>query len=271
MGSIFLSHNHRDKAFVRRLGADLQVRGATVWIDEAELRIGDSLLSKIQDAVASFDYVGAVLSTNSIDSRWVQLELRMAMTLELEHGRVRVLPLLLDDCPLPVFLRDKLYADFRRADEYRRSLELVAERLGLHAERVLSFSDSVDLIAEFARTRKVEYTVIEPAAQSPFGTHGYRAAVADGMGVLYVHSSGPRIGQTYYVRKGIALLYEQVLGGSKSPLGYPVSNEELVDGKGFPTSFFEGGFIEWSPETAIARAIGRTAGGEAVVLTSRRV
>jgi hypothetical protein len=47
MSSIFLSHNHADKPFVRRLAQDLQAAGARVWLDEAEMLIGDSLIKKI--------------------------------------------------------------------------------------------------------------------------------------------------------------------------------------------------------------------------------
>src|SRR6185295_16654208 len=93
----------------------------------------------------------------------------------------------------------------------------------------------------------------------------YRAKVKDGKGVIYCHASGLRQGQAFYVRKGIGFLYEYMLNGSASPLGLPISNEELVDGNGFPTSYFENGLIEWSPTSGIARAILITKEGENVI------
>lgn len=43
MSSIFLSHNHNDKPFVRRLAHDLQAVGVRVWLDESEIMVGDYL------------------------------------------------------------------------------------------------------------------------------------------------------------------------------------------------------------------------------------
>jgi hypothetical protein len=51
MPSIFLSHSSRDKFFVRELAKKLQDAGVEVWIDEAELKIGDSLTQKIGRAI----------------------------------------------------------------------------------------------------------------------------------------------------------------------------------------------------------------------------
>jgi hypothetical protein len=42
--SIFLSHSSADKPFARRLAGDLRARGVRVWLDEAEIGIGDSLI-----------------------------------------------------------------------------------------------------------------------------------------------------------------------------------------------------------------------------------
>lgn len=60
--SVFISHNHQDKTFVRRLGADLAANGVRPWIDEAEINVGDSLLSKIGSAIDDLHYFAVVLS-----------------------------------------------------------------------------------------------------------------------------------------------------------------------------------------------------------------
>jgi hypothetical protein len=61
---VFLSHNWADKDFVRRLAGDLVAAGARVWIDEAEIKVGDSLIEKIRAGIDSMDYVAAILSPN---------------------------------------------------------------------------------------------------------------------------------------------------------------------------------------------------------------
>ncbi len=108
MPSIFLSHNSSDKPFVRQLAERLTAAGAVVWLDEAELQIGDSLIERISDAVETIDFVAAILSPRSVTSRWVKKELSLAMNKEISGRRVTVLPILIEPCDLPDSLRDKL-------------------------------------------------------------------------------------------------------------------------------------------------------------------
>lgn len=131
MASIFLSHSSRDKFFVRELADRLKAHGVTVWLDEAELKIGDSLTERIGSAIEENDYLGIVLSRNSIDSAWVQKELQVAMQRELREKRVVVLPLLLEEVVLPPFLKDKLYADFTDPKKYDEALPRVLKALGV--------------------------------------------------------------------------------------------------------------------------------------------
>src|SRR5262245_36924561 len=121
MRSIFLSHSSIDKLFARRLAHHLEKAGVKVWIDEAELKIGDSLLQKLSEAIQSCDFVGAVLSKNSVSSQWVEKELKLAMAKEIESKRIVVLPILIDNVPIPSFLTDKIYADFRNPDTFDQS------------------------------------------------------------------------------------------------------------------------------------------------------
>ena len=68
MPSVFLCHSSKDKAFARKLASMLKANGVDVWIDEAEVRIGDSLIHKIGSAIDETDYVAAILSYNSVTS-----------------------------------------------------------------------------------------------------------------------------------------------------------------------------------------------------------
>ena len=68
MNSIFLSHNSEDKEFVRKLSADLHRNGYYAWVDEAEIKLGHSLIEKIEEGIENADYLGVVISSNSIKS-----------------------------------------------------------------------------------------------------------------------------------------------------------------------------------------------------------
>ena len=139
--SIFLSHSHADKPFARQLARDLKRHGVKVWLDEAELQIGDSLIEKLEEAIDTTDYLGVVLSPASVESKWVKREVMVALEEEIEGKRVKVLPLLVADCTLPAFLRTKLYADFRPAADYAGTLSRLLARLGVETQRKVSESD----------------------------------------------------------------------------------------------------------------------------------
>lgn len=131
MTSVFLSHSSRDKAFARKLTERLEATGVKVWLDEAELNVGDSLMASISSAIETTDFVAAVISHTSVQSTWVQTELQMAMTRELADKKVRVLPILIESCELPMYLRDKLYADFSRTDDFDAPFARLLRALGI--------------------------------------------------------------------------------------------------------------------------------------------
>jgi formylglycine-generating enzyme required for sulfatase activity len=134
MTSIFLSHSHADKPFVRKLASDLTHSGVKVWLDEAEILIGDSLIEKISTGIETTAFVGAVLSTNSAGSSWVKKELEIALNEEIDGKRRRVLPILIEDCEIPSFLKGKLYADFRNPDSYQYEFNKLLKSLGINID-----------------------------------------------------------------------------------------------------------------------------------------
>ena len=110
---IFISYSHSDKTFVGKLAAALVKNNAHVWVDEWELNVGDSILNKVQEAIQESSTLLVVLSMASVQSEWCKKELSAGLMRELDEKRVVVLPVLLEDCDIPMFLREKMYADFR--------------------------------------------------------------------------------------------------------------------------------------------------------------
>ncbi|MQY74059.1 MAG: TIR domain-containing protein [Clostridia bacterium] len=133
--SIFLSHSSKDKFFVRTLADHLRSYGIKVWIDEAEINIGDSLTEKIGRAIEDTDYVGVVLSHNSINSEWVQRELQIALQKEIKGKKVVVLPILIETVKIPPFLKDKLYADFTTPEKFKIEFQKLLRALRVSVER----------------------------------------------------------------------------------------------------------------------------------------
>jgi len=129
MPKVFISHNANDKPFARRLANDLKNHGIEVWIDEAEIKLGDSLIDKISEGITEVDYVAVLLSKHSVSSEWVKREVNVALTHEISGKNVKILPLLLEKCEIPIFLTDRLYADFTAENQYPKGLELILERI----------------------------------------------------------------------------------------------------------------------------------------------
>jgi len=126
---LFLSHTSDDKPFVRRVRDDLSARGVPIWLDEAEIQIGDSLTRKIAEGLAHSRFIAVFLSPKSVEAPWVQKELEIAINREIKGGQVVVLPLMIDKCELPSFLEGKLYADFTSEAYYQQTLEKLLRRL----------------------------------------------------------------------------------------------------------------------------------------------
>lgn len=73
---VFISHAHEDKdEIVRPLAHALQSLGLSVWFDEFELRLGDSLRRKIDQGIARSAFGVVVLSSAFFAKNWAQYEL----------------------------------------------------------------------------------------------------------------------------------------------------------------------------------------------------
>jgi two-component system, response regulator, stage 0 sporulation protein F len=111
---LFLSHSSKDKSFAGKLANRLKSEGYLVWYDDWEIKIGDSIIEKVQEGVRESDFLLIILSTCSVSSEWVHEELNSAMIKNIEQKGVCVLPLLIEKCEIPAFLKDKKYADFSK-------------------------------------------------------------------------------------------------------------------------------------------------------------
>src|SRR5688572_14281047 len=107
--SVFVSYSHEDKEFVDRLATELIKKKARLWIDRWEINVGESLVEKIQSAISEAEALLVILSKASVDSEWFKRELSAGVIRELVEKRVLILPILIDDCKIPLLLQDKKY------------------------------------------------------------------------------------------------------------------------------------------------------------------
>ena len=127
MINVFLSHSSIDKPFARRLTNDLKVNDVNVWLDEEQIRPGQSIVGRINNGLAKNDFVLLVVSASFLKSEWATWEANTSIAAAVNNKASTVIPLLIDDVwdSAPPLLADKLYVDFRKHGnivEYRHSL-----------------------------------------------------------------------------------------------------------------------------------------------------
>ncbi len=112
---VFVSYAHEDEAWVRVLAENLDRAGRVVFFDRWDV-VGGSLLSqRLQQGLESAGAVVLVVSRAAVGKQWWQEEFAAAMARAVA-GVQRLIPVLLDDVPLPPFVASRVWVDFRHLD-----------------------------------------------------------------------------------------------------------------------------------------------------------
>lgn len=113
---VFLCHNGKNKAAIKKIGEQLKERGILPWLDEWELRPGlpwQRLLEKQIEQIKS----SAVFVGRDGTGPWQDMEL-YAFLLQFVKRECPVIPVILPNCKnppkLPLFLEGMTWVDFRK-------------------------------------------------------------------------------------------------------------------------------------------------------------
>ena len=71
---VFLSHSSKDKAVVRAVAERLRADGVRVWLDDREIRPGDSIPAKIEEGLEHSRVLVFCVTANTFGSDWAQSE-----------------------------------------------------------------------------------------------------------------------------------------------------------------------------------------------------
>jgi hypothetical protein len=123
--SVFLSYSHLDQSFAGRLRDRLEERGCQVWIDRNELVLGEFIGTSISEAISRAEFVVILVSAHSVASDWCALEWSVAVDVEVERPSAVILPVRLDDAPMPASLRGRVVADARSMTHEQLADEIV--------------------------------------------------------------------------------------------------------------------------------------------------
>jgi hypothetical protein len=131
--SCFISYSSKDGEFANRLHADLRSKDVRCWIDREDMKIGDRIRPKIDEAIRVHDKLLLVLTENSMKSAWVEKEVETAFEKERKQGRTVLFPIRLDDAVMDA--EESWAADIRRTrhigdfrgwkghEEYKKAFE----------------------------------------------------------------------------------------------------------------------------------------------------
>jgi hypothetical protein len=170
---VFISYSHSDEEFVNKFAAHLVKQNTHVWVDTWNLNVGDSILTKVQDAIEESSALIVVLSKSSVESEWCKKEINSGLMKELEEKKVIVLPVLLDDCKIPLFLREKMYADFRTSFDngLSRVVDSLAKITNQAQSRIEAQEYHVDWSMDWSYSKELfnlAFIIVEQSTDAPF-------------------------------------------------------------------------------------------------------
>lgn len=109
----FLSHSSADQATAQHLTQRLRNEGIEVWIDTEQIGLGESIPARISAGLQETDIILVLVSESFVRSSWCRAEYEPLLIREIEDDRTWVVPLILDDTPMPPLLATKRYLDLR--------------------------------------------------------------------------------------------------------------------------------------------------------------
>lgn len=143
----FISYSRINKEFATKLTKGLRAAGYPVWFDQLDIPTGARWDDEVEKALRECSIFMVILTPSSIASENVKDEIGYAI----DHGK-RILPVLLEDCDVPLRLRRFQYVDFT-AKNFEEGFASAKELLG-------------DLIGEVSVPVPAKTPVVEAAVES---------------------------------------------------------------------------------------------------------
>ena len=132
---VFVAYVLEDAAAVDRLCDQLKENGFDAWVDHRRLLPGQNWPRAIESAIETTDFFLACFSRNSVTKKGgFHAEIRYALDCarQLPMDEVFLIPLRLDDCPIPARIRRELqyvdlFPDWRRG--FQRIVAIIQREL----------------------------------------------------------------------------------------------------------------------------------------------
>lgn len=123
----FISYSRRDKEFALELARELRAAGCLIWLDQLDIPTGARWDDEVEKALREHENFLIILTPASVSSENVKDEIGYAI----DHAK-RIMPVLLEQCDVPLRLRRFQYVDFTKiefGEGIRRAKQLLEDLL----------------------------------------------------------------------------------------------------------------------------------------------
>lgn len=166
---VFISHSSKNKEIARLVYYSGIANGLRPWFDESLFAVGDEMLPTLEAAIQDSAAYLLFASQQSLNSTWVQHEMRFAEAQKEKVPSFKLIVVKFDDCDLPEQWEAYLYAGWRAEDEPGSVINLLEAMLGrklapwitgasfLSAEPSAVFLNKTATLAEHSRNWVLYY------------------------------------------------------------------------------------------------------------------
>jgi hypothetical protein len=156
---VFISYSPADRKWVQgELLVRLEQAGLKVIIDHRDFALGLPQLVNIEEAVQQSRKILLVLSPNATESKWAHFEALLAQTADPAGQDPRMLPLLLEPCPLPARLAMLTIADFTNVAARDKQMVRLLRALGGKHRVYISYGHGIEPDESLAKQLAISLT-----------------------------------------------------------------------------------------------------------------
>ena len=111
---VFISYSNEDRELAKKITDRLLETNIQVWYDGYEMGIGDSLSDQVKDVLTASDYILILISSNSINSKWINDEFNSKKRNEFKTRDITTIPILVEECEIPSYLNFFSFVDLSK-------------------------------------------------------------------------------------------------------------------------------------------------------------
>ena len=112
---VFISYRSSKEAFAESVALRLGREGIVPFFDKWDVKAGDSIPGKIEEAFGRSTACVIVLSADFTQGKWATTEMEIAITKRIQEG-YKVIPILYEDCETPELFKPLRHVDFSNHD-----------------------------------------------------------------------------------------------------------------------------------------------------------